>query len=436
MMRFFGGFMTTARAQKSKGIFEKSEEVIAGGVNSPVRAFIGLGIDPMIVKKGKGDLIWDVDGRPFIDYCMSWGAMLHGHAHPEIVEAAQERLRMGSSFGIATEEEEWLARELVEAVGSLERVRFVSSGTEAVMTAVRIARGYTGRSIVIKFDGNYHGHSDSFLVKAGSGVSQMSQEASSAGVPEEVVRHTVSLPYNDIEAFKEVMRDPYYSDWIAAVVIEPIAANMGVVPAEKEFLTTLREETRRIGALLIFDEVITGFRVAYGGAQSLCDVEPDLSCFGKIIGGGFPAAGVGGKKEIMDVLAPKGTVYQAGTLSGNPVAMVAGLESLLLAKQEGFYEELKRKTEIITKPVREQLKGGTLQEAVGMFTLFFGPEKVSSYEDLKGLDRERFKEYFRIMWERGIYISPSPYEACFISSAHTEEHLEKTRDAILKYVGS
>lgn len=426
--------MTIDTARNSKEILEKSREVITGGVNSPVRAFIGLGIDPMIVREGKGDMIWDADGMPYIDFCMSWGAMLHGHAHPAIVEVAQERLSMGSSFGIATEEEEWLARELVGAVKSLERVRFVSSGTEAVMTAVRIARGYTGRSIVIKFDGNYHGHSDSFLVKAGSGVSQMSQESSSSGVPEEVVRHTVSLPYNDSEAFKRVMNDPYYSDWIAAVVIEPIAANMGVVPSEKEFLKVLREETKRIGALLIFDEVISGFRVAYGGAQSMCGIDPDLSCFGKIIGGGFPAAAVGGKKEIMDVLAPKGTVYQAGTLSGNPVAMVAGLKSLELAKQEGFYKELKRKTEIITKPVREHLKGGCLQETVGMFTLFFGPEKVSSFEDLKELDKERFKDYFRFMWERGIYISPSPYEACFISSAHTDENLEKTRDAMIEFL--
>lgn len=426
--------MTVKEARKCKEIFERSKEVIAGGVNSPVRAFIGLGIGPMIVKRGKGDMIWDVEGRPFIDYCMSWGALLHGHAHPEIIEAAKARIEQGSSFGIATEEEEWLARELVGAVKSLERVRFVSSGTEAVMTAVRIARGYTKRSVVIKFDGNYHGHSDGFLVKAGSGVSQVNQESSSAGVPIEVVRHTVSLPYNDIEAFRKVIHDPYYSDWIAAVVIEPIAANMGVVPASDEFLQVIREETKRIGALLIFDEVISGFRVSYEGAQRICRIEPDLSCFGKIIGGGFPAAAVGGKREIMDVLAPKGEVYQAGTLSGNPVAMVAGLKSLKLAKRDGFYDQLKRKTEIITKPIREKVKKGCVQETIGMFTLFFGPKKVSSYDDLKELDKERFKEYFQFMWERGIYLSPSPFEACFISSAHTDEHLEKTRDAILEFL--
>lgn len=429
--------MTIETRSISKEIFEKSEEVILGGVNSPVRAFIGLGIDPMIVKEGKGDLIWDMDGRLFIDYCMSWGAMLHGHAHQEITERVVERVRKGTSFGIATEEEEQLARVVVKGVGeSVDKVRFVSSGTEAVMTAVRIARGYTGRSIVVKFDGNYHGHSDGFLVKAGSGVSQVREGSSSAGVPEEVVRHTVSLPYNDIEAFKQLMHDPYYSEWIAAVVIEPLAANMGVVPATREFLEVLREETKRTGALLIFDEVISGFRVAYGGAEQLLGINPDLSCFGKIIGGGFPAAAVGGKKEVMDVLAPNGTVYQAGTLSGNPVAMVAGLQALELARKEGFYEELKRKTEVITKPVRGCLRGGCVQETVGMFTLFFGPEKVSSYEDLKELDKERFKAYFQFMWERGIYVSPSPYEACFISSAHTDEHLELTRDAILEYLKS
>ena len=426
--------MATINRKKSKEIFEKSEEVITGGVNSPVRAFIGLGIDPMIVKKGEGDTITDVDGRSYIDYCMSWGALLHGHAHPEVTKRAIERTKLGSSFGIATEEEEGLARELVEGVRSLEKVRFVSSGTEAVMTAVRLARGFTGRWIVIKFNGNYHGHADPFLVKAGSGVSQVSQESSSDGVLDEVVKHTVSLPYNDRKTFKKIMHDPFYSQFIAAVVLEPIGANMGVVPATKEFLECVREETQRIGAVLIFDEVISGFRVAFGGAQRLFGMTPDLSCFGKIIGGGFPAAALGGKKKIMDCLAPIGQVYQAGTLSGNPVAMEAGLATLELAKAPGFYRELKRKTEIITKPLRTKIKKGCLQESVGMFTLFFGVKKVSSFEDLIGLDKERFKEYFQFMWDKGIYISPSPYEACFISSVHSDEHLEKTRDAILEFL--
>ncbi|MCP5504441.1 MAG: glutamate-1-semialdehyde 2,1-aminomutase [Chlamydiales bacterium] len=426
--------MATIQRMRSKEIFERSQKVIPGGVNSPVRAFIGLDIDPMIVKKGKGDMITDVDGRSYIDYCMSWGALLHGHAQEEVTQRVIERTKLGSSFGIATEEEQKLAEELIQGVSSLEKVRFVSSGTEAVMTAVRLVRGYTGRPIVIKFNGNYHGHADPFLVKAGSGVSQVSQESSSEGVPEEVVKHTLSLPYNDCETFKKVMHDPFYSQFVAAVVLEPIGANMGVVPATAEFLKCIREETKRIGAVLIFDEVISGFRVSYGGAQELYGINPDLSCFGKIIGGGFPAAAFGGRKEIMDCLAPQGQVYQAGTLSGNPVAMEAGLATLEIARRPGFYEELRRKTEIITKPLRHQIKGGCLQETVGMFTLFFGVEKVSSFEDLVNLDKERFKAYFHFMWDKGIYISPSPYEACFISSAHTDEHLERTRDAIFEFL--
>ena len=426
--------MTIIQRTNSKEIFEKSKKIVPGGVNSPVRAFIGLGIDPMIVREGQGDLITDVDGRSYIDYCMSWGALLHGHAHEEVTQRAIERVKLGTSFGIATKEELKLAEEVIQGVSSLEKVRFVSSGTEAVMTAIRLVRGYTGRPIVIKFNGNYHGHADPFLVKAGSGVSQVSQESSSEGVPEEVVKHTLSLPYNDCETFKKVMHDPFYSPFIAGVVLEPIGANMGVVPASAEFLKCLREETKRIGAVLIFDEVISGFRVSYGGAQKLYGIEPDLSCFGKIIGGGFPAAAFGGKTEIMDCLAPLGKVYQAGTLSGNPVAMEAGLATLEIAKKPGFYEELRRKTEIITKPLRGQIKEGCLQETNGMFTLFFGVKKVSSFEDLAELDKERFKAYFQFMWDKGIYISPSPYEACFISSAHTDAHLEKTRDAILEFI--
>lgn len=426
--------MVTIQRKRSKEIFELSAQVIPGGVNSPVRAFIDLGMDPMIVKKGKGDTIVDVDGRSYIDYCMSWGALLHGHAHQETTERVIERVKSGSSFGIGTEEERKLAKAVVEGVTSVEKVRFVSSGTEALMSAVRLARGVTHRPLVIKFNGNYHGHADPFLVKAGSGVSQVSQQASSEGVPDEVVKHTLSLPYNDCETFQKVMRDPFYSRLVASVVLEPIAANMGVVPATHEFLRCLRTETERVGALLIFDEVISGFRVSYGGAQELYGILPDLSCFGKIIGGGFPAAAFGGRKEIMDFLAPDGKVYQAGTLSGNPVAMEAGLATLEIARKAHFYEELKRKTEIITKPLRGQIKGGCLQEAVGMFTLFFGVEKVSCFEDLVNLDKERFRRYFRFMWDQGIYVSPSPYEACFISSAHTDEHLEKMGAAMLKFL--
>ncbi|MCB1107908.1 MAG: glutamate-1-semialdehyde 2,1-aminomutase [Chlamydiia bacterium] len=430
--------MTLKIPSLCKEIFDRSKEVIPGGVNSPVRAFIGLGIDPLVVEKGKGDTITDVDGRTFIDYCMSWGALLHGHAHEEIVKRGTERLAKGSSFGIATEGEEKLARMIVEGVKSIDQVRFVSSGTEATMTAVRLARGYTSRPIIIKFNGNYHGHADGFLVKAGSGVAQFSNTSSSSGVPKEVVKNTLSLPYNDIETFKKVMRDPFYSQFIAAVILEPIAANMGVVPSTQEFLEEVRKETERVSAVLIFDEVITGFRVRYGGAQELFGITPDLTCFGKIIGGGFPAAAFGGKREIMEHLAPNGKVYQAGTLSGNPVAMEGGLATLEIARAPHFYETLEKKTQMITKPVQEALlrknQVAVLQESTGMFTLFWGVQSVSSFEDLKDLDKERFNEYFHFMLDRGIYLSPSPYEACFISAAHTEAHLEKTRDAILEFI--
>ncbi len=423
---------------KGKEIFEKSLEVIPGGVNSPVRAFTELGMDPLIVENGAGDTITDVDNRTFIDYCMSWGALLHGHAHPEIVEVAAERIKGGSSFGVATEVEEKLARAITVGINCVDQVRFVSSGTEATMSAVRLARGYTSRPIVIKFNGNYHGHSDGFLVKAGSGVSQISNDSSSDGVLREVVKNTISLPYNDIDTFKKVMRNPFYSQFVATVVLEPIAANMGVVLPSTEFLQALREETKRIGALLIFDEVITGFRVAFGGAQELYGTEPDIVCFGKIIGGGFPAAAFGGSREIMSRLAPMGKVYQAGTLSGNPVAMEAGLKAIEIASAEGFYEEIERKTKVITEPVKRALKEkeipSCIQDVTGMFTLFLGPKEVTCFEDLKELDKEGFNRYFRFMWDRGIYISPSPYEACFISSVHTEAHLEKTRDAILEFI--
>ena len=425
---------------KAKKIFERSLEVIPGGVNSPVRAFTGLGMDPLIVERGEGDTITDVDGRTFIDYCMSWGALLHGHAHPKIVEAAIERIKRGSSFGIATEVEEKLARTITGGINCVDQIRFVSSGTEAAMSAVRLARGYTSRPVVIKFNGNYHGHSDGFLVKAGSSVSQLGKDSSSDGVPREVVKNTLSLPYNDVDTFKKVMRDPFYSRFVAAVVLEPVAANMGVVSPSAEFLQVLREETKRVGAVLIFDEVITGFRVAFGGAQELYGIQPDMVCFGKIIGGGFPAAAFGGTREIMSRLAPLGKVYQAGTLSGNPVAMEAGLKALEMASVDGFYKEIERKTKVITEPVENALKAkemaACIQVVVGMFTVFLGPKEVRCFEDLKGLDKEGFNRYFRFMWDRGIYISPSPYEACFISSAHTEAHLEKTRDAILEFIGT
>lgn len=429
----------TVRAQtKSQEIFEKSCAVIAGGVNSPVRAFIGLETDPLIVERGEGDTIYDVDGKAYVDFCMSWGALLLGHADPEVTKEAKKRVEAGSSFGIATSIEEELARFLVESIPSIEKLRFVSSGTEATMTAVRVARGYTGRSLVVKFNGNYHGHSDSFLVKAGSGVSQVSRESSSQGVPEDIVKQTISLPYNDVETFRQLMRDPFYAHLIAAVILEPIAANMGVVLATQEFIQVVREETERNGALLIFDEVISGFRVGFEGAQGYFGIQPDLTCLGKIVGGGFPAAAFGGNQEIMDVLAPMGGVYQAGTLSGNPVAMQAGLTTLRRAAKVGFYKELEEKARMITEPVREALKkkglSACVQQVGGMFTIFWGPEQVRSFEDLQDLDTDRFRQFFRFLFDQGVYFSPSPYEACFVSSAHTLENLRKTGDLILEFI--
>ncbi|NGX58858.1 MAG: hypothetical protein K940chlam3_01766, partial [Chlamydiae bacterium] len=351
------------------------------------------------------------DGNSYIDYCCSWGALIHGHAHPVILQAVQQRMTKGTSFGITTEIEERLARKIVELVHSIEKVRFVSSGTEATMSAVRLARGFTHRKIIVKFDGNYHGHADSFLIKAGSGVTELA-ESSSAGIPKELVKYTVSLPYNELDSTREFLLNPTYRDDIAAVILEPIAGNMGVVPGKPEFIQLLRETTEKIGALLIFDEVITGFRVALGGAQSLYQTKPDLTCLGKIIGGGFPAAAFGGRAEIMDYLAPNGPVYQAGTLSGNPVAMEAGLQAIMLLQEPGFYKELERKANIITRDL---------------------PVPVKQVGSMFSLSVEPFPPFFRFLYERGIYIPPSQYESWFVSSAHQDSHLEMMRDAILEW---
>jgi len=416
--------------------FKKLTEVIPGGVNSPVRACLAMQQLPLIASHASGDLIYDVDGKSYIDYCGSWGALIHGHAHPVILDAVEKRMRKGTSFGVTTEIEEKLARKIVETVPSIEKVRFVSSGTEATMSAIRLARGYTKRDLIIKFSGNYHGHADFFLVQAGSGVMGLSPTSSSQGIPAEAVKHTLSLPYNDLEAVKSAFAA--HPDQIACVILEPIAGNIGVVPADPVFVATLREETARHGALLIFDEVISGFRVAHKGAQSLYGVTPDLTCLGKIIGGGFPAAAFGGKSEIMDLLAPLGPVYQAGTLSGNPVAMEAGFQALLLLDTPGFYEDLQRKTDLLVQPIQEYISRNNLKaclQAVGsMFTLFFGLKQVKNLEDAKKLDGKLFAKFFRALFEQGVYIPPLQQESWFISSAHTEEHLIRTRDLILTFL--
>lgn len=421
----------------SEEIYKNLCKVIPGGVNSPVRASIAMGQTPLVADYAYEDKIVDPDGNEFIDYCGSWGALIHGAAHPEILSKAMTRMKRGSTFGVTTEIEGILAKKVIELVPSIQKIRFVSSGTEATMSAIRLSRGYTGKEIVIKFSGNYHGHADYFLVKAGSGVSEL-QESSSLGIPKDYIKKTVCLPFNDVEAFRSLMNNLSYKDQIAAVILEPIAGNMGVVPATQEFISVLREETKKHGIVLIFDEVMTGFRVALGGAQSLYGVVPDLTCFAKIIGGGFPAAAFGGLAEIMDYLSPIGPVYQAGTLSGNPVAMEAGLASLTLLERPGFYEDLERKTKMITEPVKEVIKdlqlSACVQERGSMFTLFFGLTSVKNMEEAQLFDREMYKEFFRYMFKNHVYIPPLQLEAWFVSSAHRDEHLIYTRDLIINFL--
>lgn len=425
---------------KSVEIYNRLCEVIPGGVNSPVRSCRAVNQTPMVVEKGFQDLIYDVDGYSYIDYCGSWGTLIHGHAHPEILDAARTRLALGSTFGITTSIEEKLARQIVNTVDSIEKIRFVSTGTEATMSAIRLARGYTKRELIVKFSGNYHGHADFFLVQAGSGVAGFIPRASSDGIPEEIVKNTISLPYNDVDTCRDTLNDPNYKNRIAAVILEPVAANMGVVPASREFIEMLRKETRKIGALLIFDEVITGFRLGLTGAQGYYNVEPDLTTYGKIMGGGFPAAAFGGKKEIMDCLAPLGSVYQAGTLSGNPIAMEAGLKALQMLEKPDFYKELERKTNLLTQPIKTYLektgKKICLPQVGSMFTLFFGSKEVNNFEDTKKLDHETFGKFFRYMFNEGVYIPPLHVEAWFVSMAHSENHLKKTSDLILKFLES
>ena len=424
--------MTRIRSQE---IYHKLCEVIPGGVNSPVRACKAVGQLPMVASHAQGDMLYDVDGHGYIDYCMSWGALLHGHAEPSIVAAVNEQMGKGSSYGTTSEIEERLARKVTELVPSVEMVRFVSSGTEATMSAVRLARGFTGRDIVIKFIGHYHGHADYFLVKAGSGVMDL-QAASSQGIPQESIKYTLCLPFNDEEALHDAFQK--YGEKIACAILEPIAGNMGVVPAKNSFVELLREKTTRVGALLIFDEVISGFRVAKGGAQALYNITPDLTCLGKIIGGGLPAAAFGGRRAIMEYLAPMGPVYQAGTLSGNPLAMAAGLQALELLDQPHFYIDLQRKADLLLNPIQEHIAKKQLNiclQSVGsMFTLFFGRRSVNNMAEAELLDNAHFANCFRFLFDKGIYIPPLQQEAWFISSAHTDAHLQLTAQTIISFL--
>ncbi len=421
---------------KSQEIYERACSVIPGGVNSPVRSFRHLGMTPMVVREGSGDRLWDVDGREYVDFCCSWGALILGHAHVKVVEGVREAMGKGSSFGIMTEIEEQMASKIVGLMPNVEKIRFVSSGTEATMTALRLARGYTGRPKVVKFAGHYHGHSDGLLVQAGSGVAKLNARATSKGVNGSIVADTVCLEHNDEEEMRAFFRE--WGKEVAGVIVEPVTGNMGVVPPREGFLEALREETERAGALLIFDEVITGFRVGLQGAQGLYGVRPDLTCLGKVIGGGFPVAAVGGRGEILDCLAPLGEVYQAGTLSGNPVAMRAGWETLGIVEQEGFFEALQKKADRMTVPIREALqkKGANacLQQVGSMFNLFFGVKEVKGKRDLAKLDEKMFIRFFQYLFERGIYISPSSHEAWFVSAVHLDEHIDHAVASITDFI--
>ena len=417
----------------SQNLFKRALKLIPGGVNSPVRACKSVSADPLFVNRAQGCLIFDADDNCYIDYIGSWGPLILGHRHPAVIEAITSVLERGTSFGAPIDLEVQLAQMVIEAVPSVEMVRMVNSGTEATMSAVRLARGVTQRDTIIKFDGCYHGHADTLLVAAGSGVATLGIPGS-PGVPESVAQHTLSLPYNDIDRLKEVMQKQGES--VAGIIVEPVAGNMGVVPPAPGFLEALREFADQYGAILIFDEVMTGFRVAYGGAQALYGVTPALTCFGKIIGGGLPVGAYGGKRELMSKIAPQGSVYQAGTLSGNPVAMAAGIATLKQIQKDGFYEALDRKAEQLLCGLEQAALKATIPvqaKRVGsMLGFFFNDQEVQNFDDAKTCNLDRFSAFYNGMRQNGIYIAPSQFEALFISSAHDTEHIEVTIKAAEK----
>lgn len=409
--------------------FNAASRLIPGGVNSPVRAFRALDRNPLFIDYGKGSKITDIDGNNFIDFCLSWGVHILGHANNEIIETAKAAIDKSSSFGAPTILETQLAQIIIDSVESVEQVRFVSSGTEAVMSALRLARAYTQRDIIVKFDGCYHGHSDSLLVSAGSGLATQNLSAS-AGIPTDFTKHTISLPYNNIEAIEHTFDK--IGDKIAAIILEPIAANMGVVIPKPEFLEALQNLCKKHSTLLIFDEVITGFRVDAGGAQKLLGIKPDLSTFGKIIGGGFPVGAFGGRKEIMQLLAPVGPVYQAGTLSGNPVAMAAGIAALNQITKPDFHNTLNKKSDEFLKELEEIAisKGLILNRFKSMFTLFFTNRAVCDFESAKKSDTQQFKIFYNKLLDKGVYLAPAQFEASFVSSAHNNIDFDNTLSSI------
>jgi glutamate-1-semialdehyde 2,1-aminomutase len=412
---------------RTEELFARAQKVLVGGVNSPVRAFRAVGGTPLVIDRALGSRLWDADGREFIDYICSWGALILGHAYPDVVDAITSQAQRGTSFGMTSPLEIELGEKITRAVPSVEMIRFVSSGTEATMSAARLARAFTGRDLLVKFEGCYHGHSDSFLSEAGSGLATLGI-AASPGVPDAFAQLTLNAPYNDFAAVEKLFAA--HRGKIAAVIVEPVAANMGVVAPASGFLKSLRAITHAEGALLVFDEVITGFRLAYGGAQQIYKMEPDLTTMGKIIGGGLPVAAYGGKREIMQQVAPLGPVYQAGTLSGNPLAMRAGLAVLPHLESPKFYEELNRKSKLLADGFRQALKesgiAGNVNEVGSLLTLFFGSKEIHNYSDAKESQKELFPKFFNEMLSRGILLPPSQFEALFVSSAHSNDDIHRT----------
>jgi glutamate-1-semialdehyde 2,1-aminomutase len=413
----------------SSDLFSRAQKILVGGVNSPVRAFRAVGGTPLIIDRAAGSRLWDGDGREYIDYVCSWGALILGHAHPDVVAAVADQASRGTSYGMTSPHEIELGERIARALPTIERIRFVSSGTEATMSAVRLARAFTKRELILKFEGGYHGHADGFLVEAGSGLATLGI-SSSPGVPEALARLTLNAPYNDVGAVERTFAQ--HPGEIAAIIVEPVAANMGVVPPAPDFLSALRRITERDGTLLIFDEVITGFRLAYGGAQEVFNVRPDLTVLGKIIGGGLPVAAYGGRREIMEMIAPTGPVYQAGTLSGNPLAMRAGLATLAKLDSPGFsfYPSLMKKAVRLKEGLRAALRdsgvSGQVNAEGSLLTIFFTAAPVRDYAGAKKSDTARFAAFFCQMLARGILLPPSQFEALFVSAAHSDDDIDRT----------
>ena len=418
----------------SQDLFSRAQESIPGGVNSPVRAFNGVGGTPLFITNAEGPYTYDADDKKYIDYVGSWGPMILGHNHPEIKQAVLEAVERGLSYGAPTETEILMAEKVKKLVPSIEKVRMVSSGTEATMSAIRLARGFTGRDKILKFEGCYHGHADSLLVKAGSGALTMGVP-NSPGIPADFAKHTLTVAFNDIEQVKAIFNE--YKDEIACIIVEPVAGNMNCIPPVEGFLEGLRSVCDEHKSVLIFDEVMTGFRVALGGAQAYYNIQPDLTCLGKVIGGGMPVGAFGGKKEIMDFIAPVGPVYQAGTLSGNPIAMAAGLKALELLSQGNLHQELEAKSKALCEGFQQAADEAgiplTTNYVGGMFGFFFTTaESVNSYQQATECDLERFKKFFHLMLEEGVYLAPSAFEAGFVSSMHTDSDIADTITAAAK----